>query len=49
MYARAHGAAVPIVVLGIYPEPFIGIADRAAAGLIDSAAYVQSVFPAGGN
>ena len=49
MYAPLMALAVPIVVLGIFPERFIGIADLAAAGLIDSAAYIQSVFPAGGN
>ena len=49
IYAPLMALAVPIVVLGIFPERFIGIADLAAAGLIDSAAYIQSVFPAGGN
>ena len=49
IYAPLIALAVPIVVLGIFPEQFIRIADLAAAGLIDSAAYVRSVFPAGGN
>ena len=41
--------AVPIVVLGVFPEQFVRIADLASAGLIDSTAYVRSVFPAGVN
>ncbi len=40
--------AIPIVVLGIFPEQFVRIADLASAGLIDSTAYVRAVFPAGG-
>jgi multicomponent Na+:H+ antiporter subunit D len=48
LYAPLVALAVPIVILGIFPEPFIRIADLAAAGLMDSAAYIQAVFPAGG-
>jgi multicomponent Na+:H+ antiporter subunit D len=40
---------VPIVVLGVFPEQVIRIANLAAAGLIDNTAYIGSVFPAGGN
>jgi multicomponent Na+:H+ antiporter subunit D len=39
---------IPILVLGMFPEPFIRIADRAAAGLLDAAVYIEAVFPAGG-
>ena len=39
---------VPILALGVFPEPFIRIADRAAARLLDAAAYIGAVFPAGG-
>jgi multicomponent Na+:H+ antiporter subunit D len=39
---------VPIVVLGVYPEPFIKIADIAAGGLLNNAGYIGAVFPAGG-
>lgn len=39
---------VPILLLGMLPERFIRISDIAASGVIDSAAYVRSVFPEGG-
>ena len=39
---------IPIVVLGVYPDPFIRIADIAAAGLLDSGAYLRAVFPIAG-
>jgi multicomponent Na+:H+ antiporter subunit D len=48
IYAPLVALAVPIVVLGIFPEQFIRIADIASAGLIDSTAYVRAVFPVGG-
>lgn len=41
--------AIPIVVLGIFPEQIIRLADIASAGLLDNSAYIRSVFPAGGN
>lgn len=46
-HAPLVALAVPIVVLGIFPEWFIRIAQLASAGLIDSTAYVRSVFPPG--
>lgn len=39
---------VPAVWIGLWPEPFLRIADQAAAGLSDPAAYIGSVFPAQG-
>ncbi|MEW9806841.1 Na+/H+ antiporter subunit D [Mesorhizobium sp. ZMM04-5] len=36
---------VPILLLGVLPERFVRISDIAASGLIDSTAYVRSVFP----
>jgi multicomponent Na+:H+ antiporter subunit D len=48
-YAPLVALAVPIVVLGVFPEQFIRLADRASAGLVDSSAYIRAVFPAGGN
>lgn len=48
-YAPLLALTVPIVVLGVFPEQLIRIADIAAAGLIDNTAYIGSVFPAGGN
>jgi multicomponent Na+:H+ antiporter subunit D len=37
---------VPIILLGIYPEPFIRVAEAAASGLLDASAYIGAVFPA---
>lgn len=48
-YAPLVALAVPVVLLGVFPEQAVRIADTAAAGLIDSTAYVRSVFPVGGN
>ncbi len=39
---------IPILLLGVLPEPFIRIADAAAAGLLDTSAYLLAVFPATG-
>lgn len=39
---------VPVLLLGLYPEPAIALASRAAAGLLDASAYVSAVFPGGG-
>lgn len=36
---------IPILLIGVVPEPFLRIADAAAAGLLDSAAYLHAVFP----
>jgi multicomponent Na+:H+ antiporter subunit D len=49
IYAPLAALAIPIIVLGVVPEEFIRIADLASAGLIDSAAYIRAVFPAGGS
>ena len=47
-YGPLIALVIPILVLGMFPEPFIRIADRAAAGLLDAAVYIGAVFPAGG-
>ena len=39
--------ALAIAAAGLYPEPLLDLSGRAAAGLADPAAYVQSVFPGG--
>ncbi|MEO4044611.1 Na+/H+ antiporter subunit D [Hoeflea sp. CAU 1731] len=36
------------VLLGVYPEPFLEMSQTAASQLIHPAAYIESVFPAGG-
>lgn len=38
---------VPVALLGLYPEPLIEVANMAARGLLDPAAYVGNVFPGG--
>lgn len=45
-YTALAVLSVPVVLLGLYPEPFIRLADTAAAGLLDASAYVGAVFPA---
>jgi multicomponent Na+:H+ antiporter subunit D len=45
-YGTLAALCLPLLVLGLYPDPLIGLADRAAAGLLDPSAYVESVFPA---
>ncbi|MEP9370991.1 Na+/H+ antiporter subunit D [Mesorhizobium sp. KR1-2] len=47
-YAALVALTVPIVVLGLFPEPVIRIANMAAAGLLHSSGYVGAVFAAGG-
>jgi multicomponent Na+:H+ antiporter subunit D len=37
-----------VVWFGLFPEPLIDLSQRAAIGLADPAAYLQSVFPVGG-
>jgi multicomponent Na+:H+ antiporter subunit D len=36
-----------VVVLGVWPEPAIAVANRAALSLLDVAGYVHAVFPQG--
>jgi len=39
---------IPILWIGLYPEPVMAMADAAAASLLDPAAYSLLVLPAGG-
>lgn len=39
---------LPILVMGLYPDPFIKVAGEATAGILDASGYIQSVFPQGG-
>jgi multicomponent Na+:H+ antiporter subunit D len=43
------GLVAAILWIGLLPETFIVLADRAAAGLIDPTPYVDAVFPQGGS
>ncbi len=47
-YAVLVFLIIPVLAIGLYPEPFIVLAGRAAAGLADASAYIGAVFPAGG-
>ncbi|MCA0277434.1 MAG: Na+/H+ antiporter subunit D [Proteobacteria bacterium] len=52
MSVAGCGALVSLVAvmlaMGFAPEPFIRAANVAAGGLLDTSAYVQTLFPAGG-
>ncbi|MCA1366538.1 Na+/H+ antiporter subunit D [Bradyrhizobium sp. BRP14] len=37
------------LLIGLYPDPLLGAIQRAAAGLAEPSAYLNSVFPAGGS
>lgn len=39
---------VPIVIMGIYPEPFLQLADQAATAVANSTGYREAVFTTGG-
>ncbi|MGG7517183.1 Na+/H+ antiporter subunit D [Allorhizobium undicola] len=54
IFRPSRGAMVPVLMLtlpvvwfGLFPESLIGLTQTAAAGLIDPAAYIGSVFPQG--
>jgi multicomponent Na+:H+ antiporter subunit D len=44
-YAALAILLAPILAMGLWPEPFLQVAQRAAEGLIDPVAYVGGVFP----
>lgn len=44
-YASLAALMLPILALGLYPEPFINVAEAAAAVLVDPTGYVGAVFP----
>jgi multicomponent Na+:H+ antiporter subunit D len=46
-YLPLAALAVPILLIGLFPEHVIRIGGTAAAGLLDSSAYVRAVFPEG--
>lgn len=46
-YAVLAAFSLPILLLGLWPEPAIDLAGRAAAGLVDARAYYLAVFPGG--
>jgi len=48
-YAPLVALLVPMLILGIVPEEFVRLAELAASGLVDSSAYIHSVFPTARN
>jgi multicomponent Na+:H+ antiporter subunit D len=44
-YAAVLILCVPILAIGVWPEPLIGAAQHAVHGLLDPGAYVGAVFP----
>ncbi|WEX07753.1 Na+/H+ antiporter subunit D [Chelativorans sp. AA-79] len=38
---------VPVLFMGLYPQPVIDIAERAAGGILDASSYIGTVFPEG--
>jgi len=47
-YGTVLALLVPALWIGLWPEPFLRIAETAAAGLADPASYIGSVFSAQG-
>jgi len=39
--------AVPVLFMGLYPQPVINIAEQAAGGILDASTYIGTVFPEG--
>lgn len=37
--------SLPVLLMGLFPQSVIGVAEHAAAGLLDSSSYIGSVFP----
>lgn len=46
-FAAVLIVSVPVVLIGLYPEPLIELTNAAARGLLDPAGYVGTVFPGG--
>lgn len=47
-YAILLTLVAPILLIGVYPEPLLNLADAAAAGLLRPSVYIEAVFPTGG-
>jgi len=46
-YVTMGAFALAVLFMGLYPQPVIDIAERAAGGILDSAPYIGAVFPEG--
>jgi multicomponent Na+:H+ antiporter subunit D len=48
IYAMLFALAIPLLILGLYPEPILQLAEAAASGLLEPMAYIGGVLPGGG-
>ncbi|WP_159590330.1 Na+/H+ antiporter subunit D [Chelativorans xinjiangense] len=46
-YVALAVLSLPVVVMGLYPDPVISVAERAASAILDAPAYIGTVFPEG--
>ncbi|WP_274424916.1 Na+/H+ antiporter subunit D [Chelativorans sp. YIM 93263] len=46
-YGVLTALSLPMLIIGLYPDPVIGLAESAAGGLIDATTYIGTVFPEG--
>jgi multicomponent Na+:H+ antiporter subunit D len=44
-YLSLGALTIPVIAIGLYPQPFISIAAVAATGILDASGYVGAVFP----
>ncbi|WP_265515678.1 Na+/H+ antiporter subunit D [Nitratireductor luteus] len=47
-YTVLAALSLPIVIMGLYPDPVIRVAQIAAGNLLDAAPYIGTVYPGGG-
>ncbi len=40
--------SIPVLFMGLYPQPVISVAESAADGILDASTYIGTVFPEGG-
>ncbi|MCT7373455.1 Na+/H+ antiporter subunit D [Chelativorans salis] len=46
-YVALTALSLPVVVMGLYPDPIIAVAERAADAILNAPAYIGTVFPEG--
>jgi multicomponent Na+:H+ antiporter subunit D len=45
-YVTLAVLALPVLLMGVYPQPVIDLSERAASGILDASGYIGAVFPA---
>jgi multicomponent Na+:H+ antiporter subunit D len=45
-YVMLAVLALPVLLMGLYPQPVIDLSERAASGILDASGYIGAVFPA---